>query len=375
MQSLVARYRRLVADAFTPPFPQHLPSNVETFVAVEPVRKILWRRIRRSWWLAVNGQRRLERTRIEAGHPRILWIHSGMPQVGDSLMDLACRVLLRGRDVGVDLLIDPHLAPLYAADDVFARVHSDPGKAARNAYDLVIVLSSSAQSLRAKLSHFRRLPYVNLHGYYTGPEFHRTLFGFYRLDQLLGGRAREADVLPIARPHMAVSAEVRAAIDALGLPRRFIAVAVGGVRGWRTYSRWAEVIEAIRAAGGTEPVVLLGAANGLAVRDTILAASGAASVIDRVDRHSLTEVFEILRRSAVVAVADGGLLHVAHAAGAATVSLFAERIDPTYRLTPANRSVAFYSRTAVSDIAPAAIAEAVVAAVREPIAGVRVIRV
>ena len=375
MQFLVAWCRRLAADVFTPPFAQPLPSNVETFVAVEPVRKILWRRIRRSLWLRLTGQGSLERSRIDASHRRILWIHHGMPQIGDSLMDLACRVLLRGRGLSVDLLIDPHLAPLYAADDVFARVYDDPALAARNEYDLVIVLSASAQSLRAKLSHFKRLPYVNLQRFYTGPEFHRTLFGFYRLDQLLGGKARSEELLAIARPHMGVSAEVRAAVDALALPPRFIAMVVGGVRGWRTYAHWAAVVAALRAAGATEPVLLLGAANGAAARDAVVANPRAGVVLDHVDRHSLPEVFEILHRAEVAVCADGGLLHVAHAAGTPTVALFAERIQPEYRLTPANRSLALYSRSEVSDIAPGRVAEAIVAALREGVAGVSITRV
>ena len=123
-----------------------------------------------------------------------------------------------------------------------------------------------------------------------------------------------------------------------------------------------------------EPILLLGAPTGRAARDAILAGPGATNVIDRVDRHPLPEVFEILRRGTLAACADGGLLHVAHAAGTATVSLFAERIEPEYRLTPANRSLAFYSATEVSDIAPEYVAEAIAGALREPVVGVSVTR-
>jgi hypothetical protein len=371
VRRIAAWLRRLSEETWTPPFPQPLPSDAARYAAATPMRRILWRRLRRTAWLALTGQRRLERARIEPADRRILWIHAGMPQVGDSLMDLACRGLLRGRTV--DLLIDPHLVPLYAHDDVFARTYSDGAEAAGNAYDLVILLGVSSYSLGAKLRHFRRLPWVSLHRFYTGPEFHRTLFGFYRLDQLLGGRAAAAAIEPIACPHMVVAAEAVRAVDALALPPRFIAIAVGGVRGWRTYGRWPEVVAALREAGVAEPVVLLGAANGIADRDRILA-RGSAGLMDRVDRHPLPEVYEILRRAALVLCADGGLLHVANAAKTPSVSLFAERIDPGYRLTAANRSIAFYDPRAVSDIAPLHIAEAVVRALRQPIEGVTVIR-
>ena len=110
--------------------------------------------------------------------------------------------------------------------------------------------------------------------------------------------------------------------------------------------------------------MLLGAANGRDARDAVLAAAKCAPVIDRVDRHTLPEVHEILRRSALAMAADGGLLHVAHAAETPTVSLFAERIDPSYRLTAANRSTALYHPGEVSAIAPAEVAAAVLAAMK-----------
>ena len=367
--------RRYAAPTHTPPFTQPIASNLARYLAVTPVRKMAWRRFRRWLWLAVNGQIGLGRVRIEAAHRRILWIHSGMPQVGDSLMDLACRELLRGRELAVDLLIDPHLVPLYRNDEVFSHAYGDAREAARNEYDLVIVLGASSHNLREKLGHFRHLPYVNLHGFYTGPEFQRTLFGYFRLDQLLGACVEEAKLRAIACPHMTVSDATRAAVSALALPPRFIALSVGGVRGFRTYLRWQEVVGALRAAGVDETIVLLGAANGLAARDEIVAGTSAAKLVDRVDRHALPEVFEILRRATLAVCADGGLLHVAHAARAPTVSLFAERIEPEYRLTSANRSLAFYSASAVSDIAPALVAGAIVGALREPITGVSVTRV
>ena len=376
MRSPRAWWQGLVAEAYTPPFDAPLPSDVATFVAREPVRKIAWRRLRRALWLALNGQRGLERDRIEPRHRRILWIHRGMPQVGDSLMDLACRVLLQGRVDRLDLLTDPHLAVLYAGDDVFAHAYASAEEAAANDYDLVIILSAGAQSLREKLRHFRALPYVNLLGYYTGPEFNRTLYGYHRLDQLLGTRRTPAEIERIARPHMTVPQAVRDAVDALALPPRFVAVALGGVRDWRTYGRWDEVLAALDARGLAVPVVLVGSGNALAARDAILArATGAWMLVDRVDRHALPEVCEILRRSAVVACADGGLMHVAHAAGAPTVALFAERIDPSYRLTGANRSIAFYAPRQLSDIAPACIAEAIAEAFDQGVSGVSVRRV
>lgn len=374
-ESLRTWCRRLAAQAYTPPFAAILPSNARTFVAVEPARKIFWRRIRRGLWLRLNGQAALEQRRIRPSDRRILWIHQGMPQIGDSLMDLACRVLLRGCAERIDLLTDAHLVPLYENDDVFTHAWQFAREAAGHDYDLVIVLSASAQSLREKLRFFRALPYVNLHGFYTGPEFNRTLFGFLRLDQLLDAGIGAANLAAMARPHMVVSQAVRHSVDALSLPPRFVAIALGGVRDWRTYDAWSAVLDALDRVGNDVPVVLLGSANASAMRDALFAHPHRRVVVDAVDRHSLPEVFEILRRSSVVACADGGLMHLAQAADAPTVALFADRIDPSYRLTAAIRAIAFHAPARVSDIAPSLVAEAIDEALRHGVIGMTVRRV
>src|SRR6476661_659957 len=106
------RHRLGFAEAtYTPPFEQPLPSNREAYRRHASPFKLGWRRLRRSAYLALHGQLALQRERIEPAQHRILFIHSGMPQVGDALMDLACRDLFRlssGRHE-VDLLINPHL--------------------------------------------------------------------------------------------------------------------------------------------------------------------------------------------------------------------------------------------------------------------------
>lgn len=358
---------------YTPPFAQPLPSNREAYARRASAFRLGWRRFRRTAYLALHGQLQLQRERIEPQHRRILFIHSGMPQVGDALMDLACRDLFRGRHE-VDLLINPHLLPLFAHDDVFARVYGDPAEAARNDYDLAILLTASSHSLREKLQWFRALPFVHQIGFYNGPEFHRTLFGYYRLSQLLGLPADPQAVLPVACPHMRAGEAAVQAVDALHLPPRYVVLAVGGVRGWRTYEHWPQVVQALPAG---LPVLLVGSGNGRASADAIVAAAAPTgrTVIDRVDRHPLPEVYELLRRSAAVACADGGLLHVANAARVPTVALFAERIDPSYRLTPANRSVAFHSPGEVSDAPPAEVAAALLRASDGGVSGVEIVRV
>ena len=351
---------RYASDTWTPPFSQALPSNAPAYAQRASWWPVVRRRALREMNLALHGQGRLLRDRIDLSrHRRILWIHQGTPQVGDSLMDLAARVLLKGRVERLDLLTDAHLLGLYRSDDVFSQVAASPADLPAEP-DLVLLHSMSSRSVKDKLSRYRHLPFVHIQGCYTGPEFNRTLFGFYRLAQLMGlpGDALEA----VARPTMRASADEEAAVAQLRLPPGAIAIALGGVRDWRTYSHWIAVLRGLRATGFAGPVVLLGADNGLAMRDQIVAADVGLPLVDRVARHSLGEVQALIGRCALAVCADGGLLHVAHTTGTPVVALFAGDIQPAFRVTSANRTTSLHGASRVDDIAPQAVLAAVSAA-------------
>jgi len=350
LPSLNHRLSEYVRATWTPPFSQPLPSNADQYASQVSWWQVARRRALRELNLAWHGQGPLQCTRIDlAVHRRVLWIHQGTPQVGDSLMDLAARVLLKGRVERLDLLTDAHLLGLYRHDDVFTQVASSPADLG-GPYDLVLLHGTSSRSLKDKLGNFRRVPFAHMQGFYTGPEFNRTLFGFYRLAQLLRSPLGLDALDRLARPSMQASPDEEAAIERLGLPVRSIAVALGGVRDWRTYTRWPEVLRGLRAAGLRAPVVLLGSDNGIPMRDALQAADTGLSLIDRVGQHSLGEVHALMRRCALVLCADGGLLHVAHTADVPVVALFAGLIEPRFRVTAANRTLSLHGKTTVDDV-------------------------
>ena len=98
--------------------------------------------------------------------------------------------------------------------------------------------------------------------------------------------------------------------------------------------------------------MLVGAANGLEMRDRLVAALPGVRFVDRVDRHSLPEVHALLQRCALVLAADGGLLHVAQSADVPVLGLFAGIIDPAFRVTAANRTRWLHGPERVDDIDP-----------------------
>lgn len=347
---------RYAAATWTPPFPQAIPSSVEDFVRSTSPWRAAKRRFVRELNLTWHGQRPLLREHIDpAVHRRVLWIHHGTPQVGDSLTDLAARTLLNGHVEQLDLLTDAHLVPLYRSDQVFNQAAADPADLSGR-YDLVLLHSASSRSVKAKFSHYRQTPFAHVHGYYTGPEFNRTLFGYHRIAQLLGLQLSEAEVSRMACPSMWASAAEEAAVEALQIPFGSMAMAIGGVRDWCTYRHWPEVLAHLKRISLRRPIVLIGSENGMPMRDRLLQEFPEFYLIDRVARHSLGEVHALMRRCALVTCADGGLLHVAHTARVPVATLFANHSEPRFRLTAANQTRWLYGPKEVSDVPANALA-------------------
>lgn len=348
--SVMRRLQRYAEETWRPPFRQAIPSSEVSYAQETSMWSAVRRRAMRSLNLRLHGQTPLLRLHIDpAVHRRVLWIHHGTPQVGDSLTDLAARVLLKGKFERVDLLTDAHLLQLYRSDEVFTRVASAPAELP-GPYDLILLHSASSRSVKDKLAHYRRTPFVHVHGFYTGPELNRTLFGYYRIAQLLGLEVAEQDIEKIACPSMRASAGEEAAVAQLMLPKDAIVMAIGGVRDWCTYQQWPQVLRGLHEAGVARPVVLIGSDNGLAMRDHIVAADTGMTIIDRVAKHTLGEVQVLMRHSALVVCADGGLLHLAHTAHVPVVTLFAGISEPRFRLTAANSTRWLYGPRWVNDV-------------------------
>lgn len=344
---------RIITPVLRPPFSSPIPLDLSP-VRNKPALSLAWRRLRPALSLGLRGQAHLQRPFIDRGIRRVLWIYKGSPQIGDSLMDLASRVMLAARGCKVDLCTDPHLAELYRADDVFRRVFSDAGAVSSAEYDLVILDSFKWRCLEDKFRHFPDLPYVTMRGYFSGPEFNRTLFSFFRMNQLLETGMSDAEIHSRALPHLIGSREDREAVAELGLPGNAVAFAIGGAAPGRTYRHWHKVIVPLLQRQPDISVVLLGSRNATEMRDAILHESPALAyrIVDLVDRCPLLQSFEVLRRCILGVAADGGLLHMANAAGIPTVSLFDCDISPALRLTTANRSIPLRSNGDMSAIAP-----------------------
>ncbi len=346
------RFQRLVEAVHVPPFPQKIPLETD-YLNNKSGASILWRRLRPWLRLAASGQTSRQQQSLGTGPKRLLWIYKGSPQIGDALMDLSSRILLKDTEFRIDLYTDPHLAELFRTDDIFTRVFSDADEIRPSDYDLVIVDSFKARCLQVKIRHLRTTPFVTMRGYFAGPEFNRTLFSFFRMRQLLGLPSdEEQDIAALAVPHLTSSAPDKEAASQLPISSNAIGFAIGGAEPVRTYQQWESVICELIRLGKVTQIVMLGSENGRAMGENIIAAAGPSAhrIVNCISQFTLAQSFEIIKKCRFLVCCDGGLLHLANAAHVPTVSLFDRQVAPDMRLTPANKSIPLQSKGRINDL-------------------------
>jgi hypothetical protein len=356
MRFLPEPIRRMAHESVTQPLASPVASNAAAYLAEVGEHKLGWRAFRRELVYGLSGQERYRIDRLCDGCRRGLWMYFGVPQIGDALMDLAPRSLFADAGVAVDLVTHAHLTDLFRGDPWFAGVLADPSAIEGAAYDFVIVPSHKHRSLKMKQRYLPRHPWFSVHARFTGPEFHRAEFAARRLADFLQLALTPEAIARHAHQKLGRASPSQGAVEAALSPNA-IALALGGVREGRTYSRWPEVVHEL-ASAGFDTFVLLGSENGKAAAREVLARRDASIRIhDFVGSTSLNACRELLSRCALAIAADGGLMHLAIAAERPVVSLFQSNILPQWRLPPSDIGLALRSATPnVSDIAPDRIA-------------------
>ena len=351
MNILDAALRNWAMAAATQPLSRRVPGEtaaqyLDDVGYRKPGRRTAWR----SFLLAFSGQSRFKQDRFPPGAKRLLWIYFGETQIGDALMDLAPRSLLSELGCEVDLYTDASIAALFEDDPWFRRVSSEEAGFKGGPYDCAIVLSNKARPLAPKRLGFARLPWVSLHEYFTGPNFHRGLFAAQRLADLAGVHLGEAQLDRHSRQKLGPLPQSE---KVERNSRSLVTLAVGGVHQNRTYAGWEEVLGKLVSVG-YKRFALVGNANGREQAAALVhSLAGVAQVDDFTAILTLTQTRAILEASSVVACPDGGLMHLALTTRAAIVALFSAEIAPEWRLPYRNTSTALRSHTSsVSDIAP-----------------------
>ena len=298
---------------------------------------------------------------------RVLWIYYGKHAIGDAIMDLSGRALLRDRPGPVDLLTTSSLKALFDGDDVFRHIYEGTDKIDPDDYDVILVHEFNYPTLRLKKRRFCKTPFASLFRYYVaGPDRNSTQFSFAAVNKVFGLGLRAQTLSEMAKPYLReepeLPQELATELMPLGL---FITIGMGGVEPRRTYAHWEACLRAYDEAfrpGMPGGIVLLGSGNGLAHARALMKSGRFANLklVSLVGELSLRDAKRVIANSELYVGADGGLMHVAHATPTPSVTLFAAAEPAHLRLTPRCRSIALQTRSDVSAINPQELAQTIV---------------
>lgn len=322
-------------------------------------KKYLHRRLR----LAMSGQSNRE-VRHVAPNARVLWIYGGKASVGDAVMDMSGRALLRGREGPVDLLITPGLKALFEGDDIFRHVYDDPASVNPGEYDVIVLQEFNYPTLRLKRKFFPLLPFACLFRFFHGPDRNQTQFSFAAVNDVFSLGLASDDLFARAKPYLRRESELPERVVQQLPPGPFLVLAMGGVEPRRTYAHWREFLQAYDIAyqpGMPAGIVLLGSGNGAeAAKALMMAKFVNLQLASYVGQLTLREAKRVIANAALFVGADGGLMHVAHTTSTPSVTLFAKAEPPYLRLTPQCQSAPLQTDSDVSAVDPEELAETVI---------------
>lgn len=291
-----------------------------------------------------------EKSEIGDDDISILWINWAAPSLGDSLMDLSGRVLLKHRRLV--LLTHPKNRELYDRDLGFENVFDDSRKLRqkykRDRFDLVILDSFAPRVLLQKFITAPFTPYVGLYGFLNGFEVHRTLYAYARMRELLNMPLDSNG--PRVKPSLSINS-----LASIEKDKIFdLAIVIGGEWRFRTYDYWRDVVADFCSKNYS--IVLIGSANGGVEAHGL--EKDYVSVTNLVGRTTLSGAIDTLLKSRMLVGADGGLWHLAVSLDLPSVVLFAdcnlfdEGDERVTRETPDCNAISIYAPKAVSEILP-----------------------
>ena len=325
-------------------------SNTPFFIAQKSLASLFFKRLKRDIALFIFGQLRWLRQEMPKKGARILWINRGMPQVGDALCDLSCRVLLDPKDYHVDLYSESDVCDLFKGDPYFKNVSDNMDRFKSNHYDFVIIAGYSWSTIKFKVFHLRSTPFFSIYKHYSGPEFNRIVFAYHAL--FLSLRIKNAKTNQLIKT-CPTFYNLKYEHTETKRKKNQIAIVVGGVVPERIYKQWVAMIQELFKDFKHLTIVLLGSDNGREMAHQIMQlASHLQPIKNCVAKTSLDEAFHILKESSVMICADGGLMHIGRAAKIPTLALFTGHTHPLMRFNRGDPAFVIYKKSSVSDISP-----------------------
>ena len=331
---------------YTTPFKAKITASVNDYFRRVSIFRRFNRFIGRYLYAETILRKNKKINKITNKHQRILWIQWVDSYLGDSLMDLSSRVLIKNKKI--DLLTKENVAKIYQGDIIFSNIYSVPEQCINNDYDLMIIDSYRQRGLKMIAQYFPSLPYISLYGYYNVDDFNRLYFSFHRVNQWLLNPYDNDYIDNIAKPTLPITPNDINLVEKFQLPDDFITIAIGGANQERTFHLWGKLIDKIRTSQIPDSIVLIGAKQAKNEAKFIMQkASG--MVFNMVGECTFQQSAQIIKKSTLLICADGGLLHAANAVGTPVVGLF-YYINPQVRLITLNKSYGLVDKNNINNI-------------------------
>ena len=312
--------------------------------------KIGWRAIRRNIFYFISGQNKFHINSIDFIGKNVVWLYFGEEQIGDSLMDLAPRSLLKEYGYVVDLITTKKIAHLFKDDPWFNDVIIENNKTFIK-YDFAIVISKKHRSLKYKIDHFKNLPWVSILESFSGPDFNRASYATQRILDLLNLNIKSESFDYHSSQKLNSNTSKNTSNLKIENSKEVVALCVGGIDDLRIYKKWIPLIKSLSSIGVNE-FVLIGSENGSNLATSITQENFENVVISNyVGKLSLFECRNIFSSSKLIITSDGGLMHVAVTTTTPIISFFSSAIHPEWRLPLRENIISLSSTTEdVNDI-------------------------
>ena len=328
------------------PFKFSIPNFIKAHLQNTKLLKRVFKFLKRYIYIYLKSQASLEVFKILPEHKRILWINISAPSLGDSLMDLSSRTLLKDRDL--DLFTDKKNSNIYRNDDYFNNIFTEIKNVKDLHYDLIIIDSFSSRSIKIKSRVANKTIFVGMYGYFNGPEVNRILYSFHQMNHLLGYTINESEINRLAKNSIFISKNDKKIVKDI-IPKKYVTIAIGGEWQYKIFNKWDKVINQILLSDKDLNIVLVGSQNANNISKELLNKLPNNNILNFTSKLSFNQTAEVIRHSDVFLCCDGGLMHAASALNVKIVPLFARL--PAEMLLPSDfQSNTLFDESNVNDI-------------------------
>ena len=316
--------------------------TAEEYLCEMGFKRLGWRALRRDFIFAISGQKKFEIKTLAPIGKRGLWLYFGEGQIGDALMDLAPRSLLKDHRFRIDLLTDKNISQLFKDDPWFETVTDDISMLSDVNYDFAIVLSNKRRSIKIKRKYFNKLPWVSILESFSGPDFHRAGYATQRLSDLLDVKLNSKDFTRHSNQKLIQKNKFISFENQTQQKKSTIALCIGGVDPLRTFTRWIALISVLINFSEFE-FLLIGSSNGINEANLIIQNfEKIISIKNFVGKCSILQSHDLFSYADIAICPDGGLMHLCATTTTPMIALFGCSISPEWRL-PIRSGVTFIS--------------------------------